>query len=287
MILPRVSCLRRFTDERKEREQQQDRQPPKPTLPPAVVNRQKARFETWANARRADLQDKRLDAEGWQGRHQHEQRRELEQRHQGFYGPQLDALNSEAAAITARQRQGGGLRGLAYRITGRAARDRDRAAEITAGIANIEQRKTEQVQALEARHQTQTARFAARYAEAERNLEQRIEQRRAVREAEGWTPPKARERGQEIRQPPEIDREAENSPVEGRENSTGETAPQNEQAPTAQPEAAQEVNSGEGQEPKPWTKEERQARIDAERDRQAQIERERGSNDNDRGREME
>jgi hypothetical protein len=93
--------------------------------------------------------------------------------------------------------------------------------------------------------------------------------------------------GQEIGQSPEIDREAENSPVEGRDAGRGETAPESEQATHAQPEAAQEVNSGEGQEPKPWTKEERQARIDAERDRQTQIERERGSNDNDRGREME
>ena len=46
--------------EREERERQQDRQPSKPALPPAVIYRQKARFETWANARRADLQNRRL-----------------------------------------------------------------------------------------------------------------------------------------------------------------------------------------------------------------------------------
>jgi hypothetical protein len=80
------------------------------------------------------------------------------------------------------------------------------------------------------------------------------------------------------------DREAGKTPVEGREAGTGESALENEQAPTAQPEAAQEGNSG-GQESTPsWTKEERQARIDAERERQAQIDR---SNDNDPGRTRE
>ena len=41
-------------------------------------------------------------------------------------------------------------------------------------------------------------------------------------------------------------REAENSPVEGHEAGTGETAPENEQAPTAQPEAAQQQDPGKG-----------------------------------------
>jgi hypothetical protein len=267
--------------------ERQEREAPPPGLPLAVVNRQKGRFEVWANARRADLQNARLDAEGWQGRLHTEQRRELEQRHEGFYGPQLDALNAEAAAIKTRQRQGGGLRGLAYRVTGRAARDRQRADEVTAGIANIEQRKTEQHEALTARQNIQTARFTARYAEAGSKLEQRIEQRRAAREAEGWTPPEARQTGQEIRQPPDIDREAGKTPTEGREARTGETTPENEQAPTAQPEAAQEGNSEQGQEAKPWTPEERAAAIERERQRQEQADRERGSNDNDRGREIE
>ena len=84
------------------------------------------------------------------------------------------------------------------------------------------------------------------------------------------------------------DREARKTGVEGQEAGTGETAPETEQAPTAQPEATQQHDSGQGQESTPsWTKEQRQARIDAERDRQAQIERDRGSNDNDPGRTME
>jgi hypothetical protein len=90
------------------------------------------------------------------------------------------------------------------------------------------------------------------------------------------------------------DREARKTGVEGQEAGTGESAPGNEQATTAPPEAAQEGNSGE---PKKWTQEQRaaaidaerdrQARIDAERERRAQIERDRGSNDNDPGRTRE
>jgi hypothetical protein len=75
--------------------------------------------------------------------------------------------------------------------------------------------------------------------------------------------------------------------VEGRDAEAGESAPENEQAPTAPPEQAREGNSGEGQEPRQWTAEERAAAIEAERERQAQADRERGSNDNDRGREIE
>ena len=90
------------------------------------------------------------------------------------------------------------------------------------------------------------------------------------------------------------DREAGKTPVEGREGGTGESAPDNEQAPAAQPEAAREGDSGQGQEQKPKTgwasEEERQAAIDAGRQRreaQEREERERGSNDNDPGRTRE
>ena len=182
------------------------------------------------------------------------------------------------------------MRGLAYRVTGRAARDRQRADEVTAGIANIGQRKTEQHEALTARQTIQTARMAARYAEAGSQLEQRIETRRAAREAEGWIPPEARERGQETGRAPDTGREAENSSVEGREAGTGDSSEKTEQAQNSPPEAAQDANSGQGQELTPkaaWTAEERAAAIERERQRQEQADRERGSNDNDRGREIE
>jgi hypothetical protein len=90
------------------------------------------------------------------------------------------------------------------------------------------------------------------------------------------------------------EREARKTGVEGREAGTGETAPGNEQAPTAQPEAAREANSGQGTESTAQQhaaeRAERQARTEAERERQERRraeERERGSNDNDRGRTME
>jgi hypothetical protein len=275
----------------------------RPALPHAVILRQQARFEAWANARRADHQDARHIAEGEQGRGHDRQRLKLELQQDSVYGRQLKTLNAEAAAITARQRQGKGLRGLAYRVTGRAGRDRDRAAGIQASIGSIEQRKAEQAQALNAEQQADRAELAARYAERASKLEQRIEQRRAEREAEGWIPPEARREatmGHETGQARDINREAENLPVEGREVSTGKTTPGNEQAPTAQPEAAREGDSGQGQEHKPktgWADEaereearrrgderraglERQAAIERERDRQKAQDRD-YSNDND------
>jgi ATP-dependent exoDNAse (exonuclease V) alpha subunit len=56
--------------EREERERQQDRQPSQPPkMPPAVIFRQKTRFETWANARRANLASgPQRRATGGQGR---------------------------------------------------------------------------------------------------------------------------------------------------------------------------------------------------------------------------
>jgi hypothetical protein len=85
-----------------------------------------------------------------------------------------------------------------------------------------------------------------------------------------------------IVRPDSTGKEAENSPVEGRDAGTGESAPGNEQAPTAQPEAARDGNSGAGQS-RPWTAEERAKAIEAERERQEQAQRDR-SNDNDPGR---
>lgn len=88
------------------------------------------------------------------------------------------------------------------------------------------------------------------------------------------------------------DREARKTPMEGQEAGTGETAPQEPEAATAQPEAAREDNSGAGQETAPktsWTPEEQATAITAERQaREAREAQEReGSNDNDPGRTFE
>jgi hypothetical protein len=76
----------------------------------------------------------------------------------------------------------------------------------------------------------------------------------------------------------------ENSPVEAGYLSGQFPPPGNEQAPTAQPEAAQQQNSGQGQEPKQWTPEERQAAINAERERQEAQDREYERDNDDPGR---
>ena len=274
----------RQTSHRHRAERQRDREQRR--IPLSTVERQQALFDVWANARRADLQNRRHGAEGEQGRGHDRQRIKLERQQHSTYGQQLKALKAEAAAIATRQRQGAKpLRGLAYRVTGRAGRDRDRADEIKASIGSIEQRKAEQFQALNAEQQADSAELAGRFIAQAAQLEKRIQQRRTAREAEGWIPPEAREAttGQQI----ETAAEAENLPVEGRESGTGETPPENEQATHAQPESTREANSTEAQEPKQWTDEERAARIEAEYERQAQAGRERGSNDNGRGREIE
>jgi hypothetical protein len=88
------------------------------------------------------------------------------------------------------------------------------------------------------------------------------------------------------------DREARKSGVEGQETATGETAPENEQAPTAQPEATAGHDLEQGQQPpvfppstgasltQVWTKEQRAAEINAEHERQEQQKLNR-SNDNE------
>ena len=179
------------------------------------------------------------------------------------------------------------MRGLAYRVTGKAERDRDRAAEIQASIGNIEQRKAEQHQALNAEQQADRAALAGRYIGRAAQLEQRIQRQGGSARRKAGYPPEAREAttGQEI------GREAENSPVEGREVGTGETAPREPEATHAPPEQAQEAEKpGRGRRSRRNShgrEAEREARIDAERERQEARDREHGSNDNDRGREIE
>jgi hypothetical protein len=113
---------------------------------------------------------------------------------------------------------------------------------------------------------------------------QEIEDRKTPRTPRQTRRDRAEARGTmpRIVRPDSTGREAEISPVEGREDGTGESAPENEQAPAAQPEAARDGNSGAG-ESRPWTAEERAKAIEAERERQEQAQRDR-SNDNDPGR---
>lgn len=197
-----------------------------------------------------------------------------------------------------------GLGGILARMSGAARRDSDRATRFRSTLADIASREREQNGALTARQQAETASLSADHARQEARLEQRIENARDRREREGWQPHRETRReaatGHEIEPSAEIDREAENLPVEGREAGTGETTPENEQATPAQPEAAQQPDSGQGAEPAPaqageqkpktgWeSDEERQAAIDAARERrEAQdAEYERDRDNDDPGREM-
>jgi hypothetical protein len=92
------------------------------------------------------------------------------------------------------------------------------------------------------------------------------------------------------------DKEAENSPVEGRDAGTGETAPEKEQAAHAQPEEAAGQDLEQGQQPvagpastgerltQVWTKEQRDAAIERERQRQEQQRADRSNDNEDTGR---
>ena len=204
----------------------------------------------------------------------------LEQGQETAYGAQIEALQGEAAAI-ARRGQAKGLRGLVRRATGRAARDRDRAGEIRDSLASIEQRKAEQVQALQARQRGQAASLAARHAVRAAKLEDRIRQERNTREAEDWTPRRGEVRreattGQEI----EAFTEAENLPVErGFTFRAVNPRPRNEQPAHAPPQGQESTPA-----PEP-TATEREAEIKSLLERW-QAERDQSRDDNDPGREI-
>jgi hypothetical protein len=170
-------------------------------------------------------------------------------------------------------------------------RDRqDHRAELGAMLAmsqeSVRDRFMEHGQELEDRQKPRTA-------------EQRRQDRRDRAEARGTMPAivdSDRMRGRS-------NDKAENLPVEGHEAGTDKTTPENEQAPTAPPEAAQEQNLQPGAEPAPakagegeakpktgWeSAEERQAAINAERERQEAQDREyeRDRDNDDPGRTFE
>ena len=254
--------------------------------------REKDRFESWANARRAELQSARHEAEGQHGRAQDFERLALENQLAASYGTIKKQYAASLFTIAKRQqqRQAKGVTGILYRLSGAARKDADLAKVYRATLADIARRETEQRQALAAQQQTATAALTGRHAAQASQLEKRIETVRERREWEGWQPPQARREattGQEIERPADAIMEAENSPVEGRGAGTGETTPRQPEATHAPPDAAQQQDSGQGQQPASWTPEEREAAIEAEYKRQAQTDRERGSNDNGQSREID
>jgi hypothetical protein len=244
------------------------------------------------------------------------------QQRQTLDGNQTKRAGQEAQARAARLRKGvmglwdrlSGKRGKVSELNARdtaAGRSRDRAERQTLIETQMQERGELQGRVMQMREQHRRdrqdhrAELGAMLAMAKDSVRDRFMEHGQELDARKRNPPTAaqtrRDRAEKRGTMPEIvasertrradartDREARKTGVEGQEAGTGETAPETEQAPTAHPEATQQHDSGQGQESTPsWTKEERQARIDAERDRQAQIERDRGSNDNDPGRTME
>jgi hypothetical protein len=237
-------------------------------------------------------------------------------------GNQTRRAGQEAKERAARLRKGviglwdrvSGKRGKVSELNARdmaAGRSRDRAEKQTLIETQMQERGELQGRVMQMREQHRRQRqdhraeLGAMLAMSRESVRDRFMEHGQELEAKKQNPPTAaqvrRDRAEKTDTMPVIvasertrraearaDREARKTGGEGQEAGTGETAPQNEQAPAAQPEAAQQRDSGQGQESTPsWTKEERQARIDAERERQAQQQERDRSNDNDRGRTRE
>jgi hypothetical protein len=268
----------------------------------ARIARERDRFDAWANGKRADLQRAQHDATGEQGLAHAAQRQELDAKVRADYGPLATRMYAERAAILARQAKATGLRGLAYRLIGRAAKDATRATQIKATISNTGERALERMDALAARQARQVEALTRRQARDAGQLEQRIENARARREQEGWKgreaakgkeaakggkdsqqpgqqrQPVRREAttGREIEDPADaargIDREAEISSVDAVNDPGHQTTPEVPDAIHG-PELRQGEDIPERQRRTPA---ERAARIEAER--QAREERERDNN---------
>jgi hypothetical protein len=263
-----------------------------------VVEREKARFDTWANGRRADLQSKRLDAEGDLGRKHAQERLALENQLALTYGGTKTAYTRSLEAMAKKPPPAAPLDRLLYRLSGAATRNAEQAAAYRATLADIARRETEQHSALTARQQAETATLSAGHAADSSKLERGIDRARARREADGWQPPQARREattGRETGLQDEFNREADFSPVERGDAGAGQTAPGTEHAPTASPDWTPDGNSGAGESnpaPPPKTgwaddaeREDaiRRAREQREADEREQEERD---NDDDPGREM-
>lgn len=193
-----------------ERERRREQQQDGGRVPAHVQRREQARFETWANAIRAERQSRQLDQQGELGRALGLQSDKLESELAGFYGPGRNAA-AELKAIMARQERGG----FWYRLT-RAKADRERAAALARNLADIRKREAEQRGKLEREQQEYRQALAQRHERERLADEQRIDRARDRREAEGWKPREPRQPQQEPQPPP-----PEEQREEGRATGTG------------------------------------------------------------------
>lgn len=154
--------------------------------------REKRRFEGWANHKRAELQSRQLAEGGELGRKHHRQREELEDRLNETYGADLERMRRKLEAVQARQ-HARLLTRLVDRVSGRAGRNHMATLLARMTIENTEQRIDEQRGQLTAIQGAQRESLDAAHRRQSRALEDAIEQARARREQEGWRPRPGRE----------------------------------------------------------------------------------------------
>lgn len=181
------------------------------------IEREKARFEGWANGKRAEQQSRQFDEAGAMGE-RHARERAAQDRHlAAFYGAQ--EARERLEAIEARQRRGG----LFYALSGAARRERREAEDLAKTLQDAERRKAERQEALKSRQEAERERCEARHGQEDRSLEKVIEDARERREAQGWKPLPEREPPRSLMEQIERDRarEREREDGTGRERERG------------------------------------------------------------------
>lgn len=179
------------------------------------IEREKARFEGWANGQRAAQRSRQFDEAGVMGERHARERAAQDERLEAFYGAQETRERLEA--IEARQRRGG----LFYALSGAARRERREAEDLAKTLQDTERRKAERQEALKSRQEAERERCEARHGQEDRSLEKVIEDARERREREGWKPLPEREseKPRSLMEQIERDRarERERGPDRGRE----------------------------------------------------------------------
>lgn len=153
--------------------------------------KEQRRFEAWANAKRAELQNRQLGDKGDLGRRHTTQRLLLEDRLAETYGAGIEMAERTLAEIRERQQASRFFR-FVYRLSGQAGQDAY--ASILAGqtLNTIRQRMTEQRGKLEVAQAADRRELDHSHERQSRTLEHRIETVRERREREGWKPLPAR-----------------------------------------------------------------------------------------------
>lgn len=167
---------------------------------------EKARFEEWANRRRAELQNRQLDDKGELGRKFERQRLQLDARLAAFYGPGITEANAKLADIERRQQQRG-LSGLLSRMGTSRQQDAREAEALKRNLADIYGRMNEQRGKLEREQRDSRTALGKGHKRESRDLEHRIEQAYERREREGWQPFRSKDAKQDREQQQQRDQE--------------------------------------------------------------------------------